>query len=234
MEINLTAEKYSLIQNSLLNFKFESIAALWDGRGGLGFEFAPEIGNKEIQNTLEVTFSEIIEEAGFIWNMNFEIVSSADSETLLEYTEIRNLSEIGDVTFDDSDFFSADVYNYILTNYDLKIDECDCVISHSQSGNFEGKKTSDGFYSKGGEFTSNGSFSFVVFNDDEEIDVSDDELEDIICRVVHNYILNFCSMDLSYFDYNFDFMDGQLHDISLTLSPTTLTLKKLNYNIVNP
>jgi hypothetical protein len=228
MEINLTEEKYSLIQNSLLDFKLESIAALWDGRGGLEFEFTPDISNKEIQNTLEESLSEIIDEAGIIWNLNFEIVSFAASEILLEFTEHRNLSQIGDVTFDDSDFFSADVYNYILTNYELKIDECECIISHSQSGNFEVEKTSDEFYSKGGEFTSNGSFSFIVFNDDEEIDVSGDELEGIICRVVHNYILNFCSMDLSYFDYNFDVMDGQLHDISLTLSPATLTLKKSN------
>ena len=39
-------------------------------------------------------------------------------------------------------------------------------------------------------------------------------------------------MDLSYFDYNFDFMDGQLEDISLTLSPKTITLKPLNCTVV--
>jgi hypothetical protein len=228
MEVGITEEKFSLIQNSFFDFKLKSIEALWDGHGGLGYEFAPEISDKEIQNTLEQTLTEIIEVAGIIWNLNIEIVSSTDSETLLKFTEIRNLSDIGDVTFDNSDFLSADVYNHILIKYDLKIDECECVISHSQSGNFEGKKTSNEFYSTGGEFTSNGSFSFIVFNDDEEIDVSDDELEGIICRVVHNYILNFCSMDLSYFDYNFDFMDGQLNDISLTLGPTTISIKNLN------
>ncbi|MHA8090434.1 hypothetical protein U8593_09045 [Aquirufa antheringensis] len=228
MEISLTEEKYSLIKNSLLGFNLKSFHAYWSGLGGLEFEFEPEISDLEIRNNLKQTLSEIIEEAGIIWNLNIEIVSSTDSETLLEFTEIRNLSDIGDVTFDNSDFLSADVYNHILIKYDLKIDECECVISHSQSGNFEGKKTSNEFYSTGGEFTSNGLFSFIVFNDDEEIDVSDDELEGIICRVVHNFILNFCSMDLSYFDYNFDFMDGQLEDISLTLSPINITLKTLN------
>jgi len=54
-----------------------------------------------------------------------------------------------------------------------------------------------------------------------------EELEKIIGRVVHNYIIDKCSMRLSYFDYNFDFMDEQLNDISLTLSPITITLKKL-------
>ncbi|MCZ2489277.1 hypothetical protein [Aquirufa antheringensis] len=228
MEISLTEEKYSLIKNSLLGFNLKTIHAHWAGIGGLEFEFEPEIIYLEIRNNLKQTLSEIIEVAGINWNLNIEIVSSTDSETLLKFTEIRNLSDIGDVTFDNSDFFSADVYNYILNNYDLKIDECECVISHSQIGNFEGEKTSDEFYSTGGEFTSNGSFSFIVFNDDEETDVSDDELEGIICRVVHNYILNYCSMDLSCFDYNFDFIDGQLEDISLTLSPTTILIKNLN------
>ena len=133
MEVGITEEKFSLIQNSFFDFKLKSIEALWDGHGGLGYKFAPEISDKEIQNTLEQTLTEIIEVAGIIWNLNIEIVSSTDSETLLKFTEIRNLSDIGDVTFDNSDFLSADVYNYILIKYDLKIDECECVISHSQS-----------------------------------------------------------------------------------------------------
>ena len=53
MEISLTEEKYSLIQNSLLDFNLKSIEALWDGRGGLDFEFNPTISDLEIQNNLE-------------------------------------------------------------------------------------------------------------------------------------------------------------------------------------
>jgi hypothetical protein len=228
MEINLTEEKYSLIQNSLLDFKLESIAALWDGRGGLEFEFTPDISNKEIQNTLEESLSEIIEEAGIIWNLNFEIVSFSASEILLEFTEHRNLSQIGDITFEDSDFLSADVYSYILMYHGLNIDECECIVSYSQTGYSIGDTTSDFYFSSEGSFTSQGNFSFVVRNDEDHIDVTCEELEKIVGRVVHNFIIDNCSMRLSYFDYNFEFMDGELNDISLALSPATLTLKKLN------
>jgi hypothetical protein len=54
-----------------------------------------------------------------------------------------------------------------------------------------------------------------------------EELEKIVGRVVHNYIIDKCSMRLSFFDYNFDFVDGESNDISLTLSPVTINLKKL-------
>jgi hypothetical protein len=228
MELNLPAEKYLIVLNCLSNFKLKNVEALWDGRGSLEFEFNPQISDIYLRNELAETLSEIIEDAGIIWNLNIEILSSSNSEVKLELIETRNLSSIGDITFENSDFLSPEVYNYILTKYDLNLEECECVISHSQSGNHEVGKNSDGFYYKGLEFSSIGSFLFIVFKHNEEINVSDEELENIICRVVHTYIINFCSMDLSYFDYNFDFIDGQLNDISLTLSPVNLTLKKMN------
>ena len=228
MEISLTEEKYSLIQNSLLYFNLKSIEALWDGHGGLEFEFEPEISDLEIQNNLEETLIEIIEVAGIIWNLNIKIVSSTDLEILLEFTESRNLSEIGDITFENSDFLSADVFNYILIHHGLNIDECECIVSYAQTGYSIGDTTSDFYFSSEGEFTSQGNFSFVVINDEDQIDITGEELEKIVGRVVHNYIIDKCSMRLSYFDYNFDFMDEHLNDISLTLSPITITLKKLN------
>ena len=228
MEINLPAEKYLIILNCHSNFKLKNVEALWDGRGGVEFEFTPPISDIDLRNELAETLSEIIGDAGIIWNLNIEILSSSNSELKLEYIETRNLSEIGDTTFVNSDFLSPEVYNYILTKYDLRIEECEYVISHSQSGNHEVGKSSDGFYSTELEFSTIGLLSFIVFKDEEEIDVTDKELENIIGGVIHNYILNFCSMDLSYFDYNFDFIDGQLNDLSLTLRPVTLTLKKMN------
>ncbi|MHA8066282.1 hypothetical protein V7S76_06320 [Aquirufa sp. ROCK2-A2] len=222
MKIDLSAEKYALIHNCHSNFKLKSIEALWDGHGGLEFEFNPQISDRDIRNDLEEVLSEIIEDAGFFWNLNIEMVSSTDSETLLELTETRNLSEIGDVSFDNSDFLSADVCSYILINYDLNIDECECVISYSLDGCYDAEKPSEMSYS------SNGDFSFILINDEDEIDVADDELEKIIARVVHNYMVNFCSMGLSYFDYNFEFMDGELNDISLILNPITISLRRLD------
>ena len=227
MEISLTKEKYSLIKNSLWDFNLKSIEALWDGHGGLGFEFAPEISDKEIQNNLEETFSEIFEEAGISWNLNIEIVSTSDLETVLEFTEIRNLSEIGDITFENSDFLSADACNYILINHCLNIDNCECIVSYSQTGYSTSNIISDFNFSSEGEFTSQGNFSFFVLNDEDQIDVTSEELEKIIGRAVHKYIVDNCSMRLSFFYYNFDFVDGELYNISLTLSPKTLTLKIL-------
>ncbi|MEY4459005.1 MAG: hypothetical protein RIT38_210 [Bacteroidota bacterium] len=224
MEISLTKEKYSLIKKSLWDFGLKSIQSFWDGHGGLEFEFFPEISDKEIQNNLKETLSEIIEETGISWNLNIEIASTSDLETLLEFTEIRNLSEFGDITFENSDFLAADVCNYILINHGLNIDDCECVVSYSQTG----YSTSDFNFSSEQEFTSQGNFSFVVLNDEDQIDVSGEELEKIIGRVVHNYIINNCSMCLSFFNYNFEFIDGELNDISLTLSPKIITLKTLN------
>ncbi len=224
MEISLTKEKYSLTKKSFWDFGLKRIQSFWDGHGGLEFEFFPEISDKEIQNNLEETLSEIIEETGISWNLNIEIASTSDLETLLEFTEIRNLSEFGDITFENSDFLAADVCYYILINHGLNIDDCECVVSYSQTG----YSTSDFNFSSEQEFTSQGNFSFVVLNDEDQIDVSGEELEKIIGRVVHNYIISNCSMRLSFFNYNFEFIDGELNDISLTLSPKIITLKTLN------
>lgn len=228
MEISLTKEKYSIIKKSLWDFSLKSIKAFWDGHGGLEFEFFPEISDKEIQNNLEEILSEIIEETGISWNLNIEIASTSDLETLLEFTEIRNLSEIGDITFENLDFLSADVCNYILINHGLNIDDCECIVSYSQTGYSASDTISDINFSSEGKFTSQGNFSFVVLDDEDQIDVTGDELEKIIGRVVHNYIIDNCSMRLSFFNYNFDFIDGELNDITLTLSPTTISIKNLN------
>jgi len=227
MELGVMEEKFSLIYNNLLDFKVKNFEVRWDGYGGLEFEFTPQISDFEIKNNLTSTLSEIIEEADFSWNLNIEIVSLDDAEILLEFTEQRNLSQIGDITFENSDFLSADLYNYILINHGLNIDECECIVNYSQTGYSIGDTKSDCYFSSEGSYASEGNFSFVVFKDEEYIDVTCEELEKIVGMIVHNYIVDNCSMHLSYFDYNFEFMDGELNDISLLLNPVILTLKKL-------
>ena len=227
MEVGLTVDKFSLLQNSLLDFKIKSIWGTWDGYGGVDFDFNPTIGDINIQKNVSETLREVICEIGIGWNFLLDNLSSNDSEICFEYTEIRNLSDIGEITFENSDFLTSDVFNYILINHDLNIEECESIITYSQTGFSFGDTTSDFYFSSKSEFTSQGNFSFVVINDEDQIDITGEQLEKIVGRVVHNYIIDKCSMHLSYFNYNFEFIDGELNDISLTLSPATLTVKKL-------
>jgi hypothetical protein len=228
MEVGITEEKFSLIQNSLLDFKLKSIWATWDGYGGLDFEFNPNIGDLIIQKTVSETLREVIYELGIGWNFLLKTHLLNASEICFEYIEIRNLSDIGEITFENSDFLTSDVLNYILTNHNLNMEECECIITYSQIGFSFGDTTSDFYFSSKGEFTSQGNFSFTILNDEDTRDITCEALEKMVGRAVHNYIIDNCSMRLNYFDYNFDFMDGQLNNISLSLSPETITIKKLN------
>lgn len=227
MEVGLTEDKFSSLQNSLLDFKLKSIWGTWDGYGGIDFDFNPTISDLNIQKNVSETLREVICEIGICWDFLLDILSSNDSDICFEYTEIRNLSDIGEITFENSDFLTSDVLNYILINHDLNIEECESIITYSQTGFSFGDTTSDLYFSSKSEFTSQGNFSFIVLKDEDYIDVTGEELEKLVGSVVHNYILHNCSMHLSYFDYNFEFIDGELNDISLTLSPATLTVKKL-------
>lgn len=228
MEVGLSEDKFSSLQISLLDFKLKSIWGTWDGYGGIDFDFNPTIGDLNIQKNVSETLREVIYEIGIGWDFLLEILSSNDSDICFKYIEIRNLSDIGEITFENSDFLSSDVLNYILINHDLNIEECESIITYSQTGFSFGDTTSDFYVSSKSEFTSQGNFSFIVLNEEEQIDITCEELEKIVGRIVHNYILDNCSMRLSYFEYNFDFMDGQLNDISITLSPTTISIKNLN------
>lgn len=227
MEVGLTEDKFSSLQNSLLDFKLKSIWGTWDGYGGIDFDFNPTIGDLTIQKNVLETLREVIYEIGIVWDFLLDILSSNDSEISFKYIEIRNLSDIGEITFENSDFLTSDVLNYILINHDLNIEECESIITYSQTGFSFGDTTSDFYFSSKSEFTSQGNFSFIVIKDEDYIDVTGEELEKLVGSVVHNYIIHNCSMRLSYFDYNFEFIDGELNDISLTLSPANLTVKKV-------
>jgi hypothetical protein len=228
MEVGLTKDKFSSLQNSLLEVKLNSIWGTWDGYGGIDFDFYPTIGDLNVQKNVSETLREVIYEIRIVWDFLLDILSSNDFEICFEYTEIRNLSYIGEITFENSDFFTSDVLNYILINHNLNIEECECIVSYSQTGYSIGDTTADIYISSKSEFTSKGDFSFLVLNDEEQIDITSEELEKIIGGVVHHYIIDNCSMYLSYFNYNFEYVDGELNDISLTLSPTTISIKNLN------
>ena len=209
--ISLEIEKYKIIFDCCKNLKLNSFQASWDGRGGIDFLFVPEIIDKNIENDLAEVLQNTIEEIKINWNLDFTITSFSDSMIEIDMVETRNLSEYDEITLEDSDFISGDLINYLTTFKNINPLDFESVIELRQIGN-----SKDSFEVE--------HFSFTLFDDENEIDLSNEETENLISSTIHRYIINECAGIQEDYEYLFEYEQGYLN-FEITLEKKTLIIK---------
>lgn len=208
---NLSKENYELVLDLVNNSNLKDIQAEWDGRGGIDFTIIPEIKNKSIKNKIIKILENIIQDIDMIWNINFAFISS--NETMIEFdtTEIRNYSEYDEITIEESEFISQELIDYLSKIKKIDILNFETAIELMQNGSIN-----DGFEVE--------NFSFIMFDEENEIDLSDDETERIISHNIHKYIINEYGGDEKTYEFEYD--QGNL-TLEIRIENETLILKPI-------
>ena len=209
---NLAKKNYDLVLELVNNSNLNKIQAERDGRGGIDFTFTPEIKNKIIKSNFIEILENIIEDIDIIWNINFTIISS--NETLIEFdiTEIRNYSEYDEIILEDSEFINQELIDYLSNIKSIDILNFETAIELRQNGNIN-----DGFDVE--------NFSFIMFDEENEIDLTDDETERIISNNIHKYIIIEYGDDEKNYELEYD--QGNL-TLEIIIENKTLILKPTN------
>jgi hypothetical protein len=129
----------------------------------------------------------------------------------IDMVETRNLSEYDEITLEDSNFISGDLINYLTTFKNINPLDFESVIELRQVGN--SKNSFDVEH-----------FSFILFEDENEIDLSNEETENLISNTIHKYVINECAGIQEDYDYIFEYEQGYLN-FEITLENKTLIIK---------
>jgi hypothetical protein len=207
--ISISKNDFQIIKTGYIDLYLRRINISWDGRGGLEFDFDPQLLEPFVKERMIAILTDLMDKLDLTWNIEMEFNFVYDNEIEFKYVEIRNLSEYEDDLNDQISVNSPAICQHIAETYQIDLDETEYQISFSIDG------------SSNGEFSLS-YFSICAFTDDGDIEIDDSFTQELAGKELHKLMLGFGPHD-SGFDYDCN-MDGQSPELTIRLDPSSFRL----------